>query len=144
MNASLKYALLTAGVVAGGVIVYRVLAPTAKAVAPPVTQHRPPMRPPPAGASARDIEMGVPTWTRETAAHAADIIAAEWTAMDEPEWDPQVELAWAAANEIWPQGSWPTNPVQSNLFLQSEDPGRPVWGALLALAQDQLDYRPIT
>jgi hypothetical protein len=147
MNTSLKYALLAAGVVVGGVIVYKVLAPTPqKAVAPPVTQYPPPLRPPPAGASGRDIEMGVATWTRETAARAANIIAAEWNAMGEPKWDPQaeVELAWAAANEIWPQGSWPTNPVQSNLFLQSADPGTPVWGNLLTLAQDQLGYRPIT
>lgn len=147
MEIKLWHVLVAAGVVGvGGYAAYRLIAK-----APPTTgslgthQFLPPsLLPPPRGPG--QIGVSQPVWDPESAAAAADIIAAVYEDMGNPDYDPQVvvELAFDAANELWPSWSWPTNEAQSALFLQSNDLGRGVWANLIYMAQQQVGYRPIT
>lgn len=106
----------------------------------------PPVPPtPPVGPS----DVGVPsqpTWDADIAADAAEIMAEEYAAMGEPSYSyaRAVELAGIVAEALFPGWSWPQNLQQSNAFLQSDDPARPVWNNLVDLAQIQMGYRPVT
>lgn len=143
MEIKLKHVLGAVAVLGGGgYILYRVLTPevsTDPAIAEPTPTPTVPTGP-------GGIGVQQPVWNEGTAERAAQIIVAKHVEMGSPEYSGgrTVELAWTAANEIWPFWNWPTNVDQSNVFVQSDDLGVEAWDNLLAMAQDQLGYVPVT
>lgn len=135
---------ITAVVAGGGYAIWKMTRPEAPTIPLPPGRLPPPPQGP--GGGPGEIGMRAPTWSVDASVMAVNIIADEYEKRGRPPYDPQmvIEIAFVAASEIWPQWSWPMNVNQSNLFLQSNDPGAIVWSNLIALTQDQLGYRPIT
>lgn len=142
MEIKLKHVLIATGVVVTGVVGWRLLRTEPKIQVEGADPFPRPLTPPPR----KEVTAAYPVWDRTSSSRAAEIMVDIYDQMGRPPYDSETvaELAWEAANEIWPDWNWPTTAMQSSMFLQSQDLGLPVWEELTALAQAQLGYRPVT